>query len=260
MRTSGPCRPSGRRPASTCRAGSGPGRASRARSRSATACAAREAASSGAPGSGSCTNMHVGVAGEAHLPAAEPAHGDHRHPGRQRPAGLLRLGDGRLQRGGHGDRGHRGQRLAPVCDVGQVRGRQAMAVRSSSRRRMASTARDRVVGARRAGRPRPGPRPAARRPGAAPARRSSASIATASGARSSRPVGVPAGGQQPGHPLRHQRVVPQQPQVPGRVAERLADLAEGEQARRRAAARRRTSRAARAAASAGWPPSGPRPS
>ena len=42
---------------------------------------------------------------------------------------------------------------------------------------------------------------------------------------------IPAGGEQPGHPPGHVGVVAQQPQVPGRAAERLADLAEGQQSR-----------------------------
>ena len=40
---------------------------------------------------------------------------------------------------------------------------------------------------------------------------------------------VPAAGQHPGHPAGDHGVVPQQPQVPGRVAEGVADLVEPEQ-------------------------------
>jgi len=88
VRTSGPWRPSGRRSASTIRAGSGPGSMSSRRSSAATACAASEASFSGRPGSGSCTQQHVGVAAVAALMPAEPAHRDHREPGRRRPAQL----------------------------------------------------------------------------------------------------------------------------------------------------------------------------
>ena len=51
------------------------------------------------------------------------------------------------------------------------------------------------------------------------------------GCAQQQPGRVPAGRQQPRHPLRDHRVIPQQPQVPRRVAQCLAHLTEGQQAR-----------------------------
>ena len=113
----------------------------------------------------------VGVAGEPHLPAAQPAHRDHGHPGRQRrAAGLLRLGHGRLQRGRHGHAGDDGQRLAPVLRAATGRGSRPW--RCAGSRGGGWPARHaRPPPRRRGGRRRTGPRPAGPRPGAGPARR-----------------------------------------------------------------------------------------
>jgi hypothetical protein len=61
---------------------------------------------------------HVRVAAVTGLVAAEPSHGDHGHPGRQRPAQLgLDLPRRRVQRRVDGGRDHRGQR---VGDLGRA--------------------------------------------------------------------------------------------------------------------------------------------
>ena len=67
-------------------------------------------------------------------------------------------------------------------------------------------------------------------------------------------------GEQPGQPLGGLALVAQQPQVPGRRAERVATPGGRPAARRRGRRRRRTSRASRAAASAGSPRGGDTPS
>ena len=62
--------------------------------------------------------QHVGVAAVAHLGPAEPAHPDHREPGRQRaaPLGLDRPA-GRLERPDEGGHGHVGERRPDRGDV-----------------------------------------------------------------------------------------------------------------------------------------------
>ena len=171
--------------------------------------------------------QHVRVAAVSVLTPAEPAHPDHGDPGRK-PARRWTAPCGpRLERPGERCSGSVGQRRAdrlgvdPAEQVGQP-------IRSSSCRRSpraAGAAAPRVVTAYRGDdscRMRPGT-------GRSAPRRWSASAPTRALVASARrctgwwPAPVPA--------VRRSPLVAQQPEVPRRGAQRLADLAEGEQPR-----------------------------
>ena len=92
------------------------------------------------PATGSCTNMHVGVAAVGQLEAAVPAHRDDRHPGRRRvePALLADRAAGDLERGLEGGVGQPGQRRRRRRRRRSSPSRSPTAIRNSSRRRIAA--------------------------------------------------------------------------------------------------------------------------
>ena len=258
MRTSGPCRPSGRRSGVDASAGSGPGwPAARAAPRRPRARPGRRLARRRPAPARARTSRRRRW--------RSPSRGRRTGPWPPRTSGsaaarrcLLASADRRLQRG---------RRSSPRRPWSAPR-------RSSSTRGQAEQVGRRPCaaapgGAAPAARPRPPsrpvvpagdrgrPRPPARRPAAAASWASSAEHGHRVRGAQQQPGGVPAGGQQPGHPLRPPPVSSRSSRrYQGESPERVADLAERQQPGVGLRPRRRTSRASPAAASAGSRPGG----
>ena len=229
MRTSGPCRPSGRRSASTSRAGSLPWAESSRRHVVGHGLGHRGRELRVGAGQRVVDEHHVGVAAVAELETAVATHRHDRHPGRHRLAPrCLDRADHRRQRrlqGGAGDVGQRvphlghaeGNRQVGDADPEQL----APPDRPDRRHRLLHVLAP--LGSRLhlgldqlpAERPQP--------------------LVLAEDGHALRLTleevgGVAAGGEHRRHPLGDLALVAQQPEVPRRAPERLGDPAEPEQA------------------------------
>ena len=251
-----PERPSGRRSASTTSAGSGLGAAEQRRDRL---------------GDGGRVLHRLVVAGPVDAARTRTA----RRRRCRSPAPRRRAGPSRSPRAGRAARScrspartassvacstatHTELSAAHTCSTSSTPSRSAHAIRSISCRRSDAgrgrgAVRVRLPGdgrAQRRRRPRPGRGPA-RRPGPAVGAASSRSTSGARTSRSGTSADVPSSRISRS---RHQPLVAQQPQVPGRGGERLGHPAVGQQAAVRVGAARRARRAAPAAVSAGSTP------
>ena len=228
MRTGGPCLPSGRRSVSSCS-----GRIRRRGVEQRAHLVGHQGRRGGGlalvdTGQRLVDEHDVGVAAVADLAAAVAPHPDDQHPGRQRRApGALQLGGRGLQ--GAGDRGvgDVGQRVADVVDgqrLEDVRGRDPEQL-AAAQGAHGHDSLGGVVVAGRGGQELRGQR--ARLAGAQLGGVGEQGHAVRGPQQQL--GGVPAAGQDPGHPLGTGRLVAQQAQVPGRPAEVVADPPEPEQ-------------------------------
>ena len=180
--------------------------------------------------------QHIGVAAVAALVPAEPAHRDHREPGRQRMAQLSRdLAQRHRQRRLQRRPGDIGERLSGGGERQPGGDGDAQDIRRGGTKELAAAHRTNrghrglgIVLVPLDGRHHLGPQP-----GQAPGVQLGvvAEDRDRLGRAQQQAGRVPAGRQHMRHPLGRLGLVPEQPQVPRRGTERLTDLAERQQAR-----------------------------